>query len=229
LELRDYFGVLRRRWQVILLTTAIVGIIATALTLRGPRSYESTVRLAVSISTNRAAVGPDPYPHFADYYAWLSSEYLADDLSEIIKSDAFAADVATHLNEDVVRSQFREVVRPKKTHRLLEVTVQAGSPDSARRIASALVDVIRTQGPKYLAQMDQSGAKIVAIDTPTARAATTTGSQYLDIALRGSFGILFGLFLAFLVDYFDTRVRTARETERALGVPVLAEIPQEPR
>jgi capsular polysaccharide biosynthesis protein len=185
--------------------------------------------LAVSISTNRAPAGADPFAHFADYYAWLSSEYLADDLSEIIKSDAFAADVAAHLNEDVVRSQFREVVRPKKTHRLLEVTIQAGNPDSARRIAGALVEVIRTQGPKYLAQMDQSGAKIVAIDTPAAQPATTTGSVYLDIALRGSFGLLFGLFLAFLVDYLDPRVRTPQDAERARGVPVLAEMPQEPR
>jgi capsular polysaccharide biosynthesis protein len=77
--------------------------------------------------------------------------------------------------------------------------------------------------------MDQSSARIMAIDTPTARAATTTPSVLLDIALRVSFGLLFGLFLAFLVDFLDTRLRTAREVERALGVPVLAAIPREPR
>jgi capsular polysaccharide biosynthesis protein len=129
----------------------------------------------------------------------------------------------------VGRSQFREVVRARKTHRLLEVTVQAGSPESARRIAGAVADVVRDQGAKYLAQLEQGGAKIVAIDTPTARAATTTGSVVLDIALRASFGLLFGLFLAFPIDYLDTRFRSAREVERALGVPVLAEIPREPR
>jgi capsular polysaccharide biosynthesis protein len=228
LELRGYIDVLGRRWQIIALATAVVTIIAAALTVRGPRSYESSVRLAISISAVNAG-DPAPYSYFADYYAWLASEYLADDLSEIIKSDAFAADVATYLNEEVSRSQFREVVRPRKTHRLLEVTVQAGSPDAVRRIAGALVEVVRTQGPKYLAQMDQGGAKIVAIDTPTARAATTTGSQLFDIALRASFGLLFGLFLAYLIDFLDTRFRTAREVERVLGVPVLAEIPQEPR
>jgi capsular polysaccharide biosynthesis protein len=228
LELRGYFGVIKRRWQIVVITTAVVALIATALTMRGPRSYESSVRLGVSISTVHAGDSA-PYSYFADYYAWLASEYLADDLSEIIKSDAFAADVAAHLNEEVTRSQFREVVRPRKTHRLLEVTVQAGSPDAARRIAGALVEVIRTQGSKYLAQLDQGSARIVAIDTPTARAATTTGSQFLDIGLRVAFGLLFGFFLAFLVDFLDTRFRTAREVERVLGVPVLAEIPREPR
>lgn len=229
MELRDYLGVLRRRWYIVLLTTAIVGLIGAALTVRGPRSYESTVRLAISIATNKSADDNSPYRHFADYYAWLASEYLADDLSEIIKSDAFAADVAAYLNEDVGRSQFREVVRARKTHRLLEVTVQAGTPDSARRIASSVAEVVKSQGAKYLAQLEQGGAKIVAIDTPTARPATTTGSQILDIGLRAAFGLLFGIFLAFAADYLDPRFRTAREVERALGVPVLAEIPRESR
>lgn len=230
LELRGYFDVLRRRWQIIALTTAIIALIATGLTLRGPRSYEASVRLAVSIATNRVvADAPGPYAHFADYYAWLASEYLADDLSEIIKSDAFAADVAAFLNADVTRSHFRDVVRPRKTHRLLEVTVQAGTPDAAERIAGALVQVIQTQGPKYLAQMDQGGARIAAIDVPTARHATTTGSLALDIGLRAILGLVFGLFLAFLVEYLDTRIRSAQDAERVLGVPVLAEIPQEPR
>ncbi len=228
MELRGYLGVLQRRWQTILLTTAVVALVAAFLTVRGPRSYESTVRLAVSISANNAGDAA-PFAYFADYYAWLASEYLADDLSEVIKSDAFASDVAAHLNEEVSKSNFRDVVRPRKTHRILEVTVQAGNPESARRIAAAIADVIRAKGQDYLAQIRQGGAQIVSIDTPTSRAATTTGSQLLDIGLRVSFGLLFGLFLAFLIDYLDTRFRTAREVEQVLGVPVLAEIPRAPR
>jgi capsular polysaccharide biosynthesis protein len=228
LELRGYLGVLGRRWQIIALTTAIVAILAAVLSVRGPRSYESTVRLAISIGAESTG-DPPPWLYYRDYYAWLSSEYLADDLSEIIKSDAFAADVAAYLHDEVSRSTFRDVVRPRKTHRILEVTVQAGDPEAARRIAVAVADVIRVQGPKYLAQIAQSGGQIVAIDTPTAHAATTTGSQLFDIALRASFGLLFGLFAAFLVDYLDTRFRTVREAEQALGVPVLAAIPPEPR
>ncbi len=228
MELRGYGGVLQRRWQIIALTTVIVALVATGLTLRGPRSYESTVRLAVSVYANNTADAA-PYNYFRDYYAWLASEYLADDLTEVIKSDAFASDVSKHLNEEVSKGSFREVVRTRKTHRILEVTVQAGNPESARRIAAAVEEVLRATGPKYLAQLRQDGAQIVSIDTPTARAATTTPSQLMDIGLRVAFGLLFGLFVAFLVDYVDTRFRTAREVEHVLGVPVLAEIPRYPR
>ncbi len=228
MELRGYLGVLQRRWQIIAVTTAIVAIVAAFLTVRGPRSYESTVRLAVSVSADNTG-DTAPFTYFRDYYAWLASEYLADDLSEVIKSDAFATDVSAHLNEQVSKSNFREVVRPRKTHRILEVTVQAGNPETARRIAAAVADVVQAKGPTYLAQIRQGGAQIVSIDTPSSRAATTTGSQYLDIALRVAFGLLFGLFLAFLIDYLDTRFRTAREVEQVLGVPVLAEIPRYPR
>jgi capsular polysaccharide biosynthesis protein len=225
LELRGYVGVLQRRWPIIVLTTTLVALVALALTLRGPRSYESSVRLAVSVFADNSADAA-PYGYFRDYYAWLASEYLADDLSEVIRSDAFATDVATYLNEEVSKATFKDVVRPRKTHRVLEVTVQAGNVDSAQRIAAAVADVLRAKGPSYLAELRQGGAQIVSIDTPIGRAATTTPSQLMDIGLRVAFGLLFGLFVAFLVDYLDTRFRTVREVESVLGVPVLAEIPR---
>src|SRR5581483_12371532 len=86
-----------------------------------------------------------PYVYFRDYYYWLAAEYLADDLSEVLRSDRFISDVGKYLDEDVRRVFVRDVIRTRKTHRILEVTVQAPQPEQAERIAAGINRVISEQ------------------------------------------------------------------------------------
>jgi polysaccharide biosynthesis transport protein len=48
----------------------------------------------------------------------------------------------------------------------------------------------------------------------------------LNLALGAFFGLLFGIALAFMLEYLDTSVKSIDDVERFLGVPVLAVIPQ---
>ena len=224
MELRDYLSVVQRRWPIVATVTVLALLVGAFFTLRGPRAYESTVRLAVSAGADTRTDTP-PYVYYRDYYAWLASEYLADDLSEIIKSDAFAADVRQALNDTTDSGSIREVIRTKKTHRILEVTVQAGTPEQVSRLGSAIDQVIRTQGGKYLAQLTSGSSHIARIDDPSVRPATTTSTQILDIALRGMVGLFAGLLLAAAAEYLDSRLRSAQDVRRSLGLRVLGEIP----
>jgi len=223
-ELRDYVAIIQRRWPLIAALTVLALAVGAFFTFRGPRAFEANIRIAVSAGAD-ARADAAPYVYYRDYYAWLSSEYLADDLSEIVKSDAFAADLGAHLNEDLSGASIRQVLRTRKTHRIIEITVQAPTADQAQRLAGAMGDVIRTQGQKYLAQLANPAGQIALIDQPSVRPATTTGSVAADLGLRGAVGLMVGLLVAFLVDYLDSRLRTRSEVERVLGLPVLGEIP----
>jgi capsular polysaccharide biosynthesis protein len=228
MELREYLAILRRRWVVVVGVTALIALVAAAFTFRGPRSYEATLRLAVSIGGNPAGDSP-PYGYFREYYQWLAAEYLADDLSEIVRSDAFISDVRARLDSDLQGAFVREVVRARKTHRIIEVTVQARAAEQAEQMAVAVGEVMRTETHKYLAQLAAPEGRVAVIDEARARPAVTTGSQLADVGLRTALGALVAVFLAFAVDYVDTRFRTAREVERVLGLPILGEIPVENR
>jgi succinoglycan biosynthesis transport protein ExoP len=223
-ELRDYVAAVQRRWPIVAIVTLLAILVGAFFTLRGPRAYESTIRLAVSAGADARGDTP-PYVYYRDYYAWLSSEYLADDLSEIIKSDAFATDVKQALNQNVESGAIRQVIRTKKTHRILEVTVQASTEEQTARLATAIDQVIQTQGKKYLAQLASPNNQIARIDEPAVHPATTTSSVALDIGLRGLVGLLAGLLLAAAAEYLDSRLTSAREVERSLGLRVLGEIP----
>ena len=226
MELREYLAILRRRWAIVVGVTALIAVVAAGFTLRGPRSYEATLRLAVSVGGNPVADSP-PYGYFREYYQWLAAEYLADDLGEIVRSDAFIADVRALLDAELQGAFVREVVRARKTHRIIEVTVQAREAADAEGMAVAVGEVMRTQTHKYLAQLSTPEGRIAMIDEPRARPSVTTGSQIADIGLRTVLGLLVAVFLAFLFDYVDTRFRTSREIEQVLGLPILGEIPSE--
>lgn len=225
MEIRDLLSAIQRRWRIVAFVTLLALVVGGFFTLRGPLAWESTIRLAVSTGADTRADAP-PYVYYRDYYAWLASEYLADDITEVIKSDAFLSDVAAHLNEPLTGSSIRHALRAKKTHRIVDVTVQAPTADQARRIAGAIAEVIRTQGSKYLRQLATANSQIAVIDGPDTLPATTTPSQALDIGLRGALGLLAGLFLAWIVDYIDSTLRTSADVQRALGLPILGEIPE---
>src|SRR4051794_23583273 len=85
MELRAYGAVLKRHARLIGLITLATLIVSVGLALRGPAVYTASMRLAVSVV-------PDPrtgdFFKYDSYYSVLTSEYLADDLSELLRSEA---------------------------------------------------------------------------------------------------------------------------------------------
>jgi non-specific protein-tyrosine kinase len=232
MDLHDAVAILLRRWPIIAAVTILALVFATAFSLRGPRAYEASMRLAVSVTDEGSATSESdapPYSYYRDYYLWLSSEYLADDLAQLLKSQSFGTDVGQQLGEDARTLDLSSLTTTKKTHRMLDVAVQAPSPTRALQLASAIAELVRTQSPRYLSALASSGGRVAVIDQPSVHAATTVGSQVADVGLRGLLGLLAGLFLAFVVDYVDSTIRDAGDVRRALGLPVLGEIPAGPR
>lgn len=222
MELREYGAVVGRRWILVAGLTAAVFLIALALALRGPVAYKAEYTLAVSIIPEPRM---GPYFTYSNYYEWLTSEYLADDLSKLIESDAFAADVSEVLGSEVDPEAISDVTRARKTHRMLEVAITDSSAQRALDIASAHEQVINTRLGNYLAQLKADNGQVKIINRPTVRRATTALGLIADVGLKTLAGFLAGVGLAFLVEYFDSTVRARREIEQLFGVPVVAEIP----
>jgi polysaccharide biosynthesis transport protein len=71
----------------------------------------------------------------------------------------------------------------------------------------------------------KSPATIYAKAEPESRPAKPNVA--INLALGGILGIMFGLGLAFVLEYMDTTVKSLDDVERFLGVPVLAVIPKD--
>jgi capsular polysaccharide biosynthesis protein len=222
MELRAYGAVLKRHaWLIGLITLATL-IISVGMAIRGPTAYTASMRLAISVV-------PDPrvgdFFKFDSYYSVLTSEYLADDLSELLRSEAFAADVSAELGNTVEPDAIVNLTRTKKTHRLLDVQIASGDPETALAIAEAYERVLNTRLSEYLAFLQANNGFVRIVNRPRVARTNTLPLTVAEIGLRTMAGFLGAVGLAFLLEYVDDRLRDRRQVESFLGTTVLAEIP----
>lgn len=222
MELRAYGAVLKRHaWLIGLITLATL-ILSVGMALRGPSAYTASMRLAISVV-------PDPrvgdFFKFDSYYSVLTSEYLADDLSELLRSEAFAADVSAEMGNTVEPEAIVNLTRTKKTHRLLDVQIASSDPQSAMAIAQAYERVLNTKLDQYLAFLQANNGFVKIVNRPRVTRTNTLPLTAAEVGLRTMAGLLGAVGLAFLLEYVDDRLRDRRQVESFLGTTVLAEIP----
>jgi capsular polysaccharide biosynthesis protein len=232
MELKAYWRIVLRRWWIVVLLPLLVGMGSLALRKPPEPVYQASMRLTVGIA---------PEPRTGDYYTydqlytWQTAEYLADDFSEIVKSQAFADDVNALLAEDDIAMGVGAIqgftpssAATRKQHRILTVTVTGSSPESALAIAGAAARVLEEQQQKYFAQLQTDRAQVHLIDPPALVPSSVSLRERLDIPLRVLLALAAGVGLAFLLDNLDGSIRSASELE-AMGISVLAELPPKRR
>lgn len=222
MELRAYGAVLKRHARLIAVITLAALVVSIVMALRGPSAYTASMRLAISVV-------PDPrvgdFFKFDSYYSVLTSEYLADDLSELLRSEAFAADVSAEMGNTVEPEAIVNLTRTKKTHRLLDVQIVSGNPQQAMAIAEAYERVLNTKLSEYLAFLQANNGFVRIVNRPKVARTNTLPLTAAEVGLRTMAALIGAVGLAFLLEYVDDRLRDRRQVESFLGTKVLAEIP----
>lgn len=229
MELREYWEIIRRRWWVPAALALAALLASSFVALRGAAAYRTDLRLVVStlptVERSRELYY-DPV-----YYANLSAEYLADDLSVLIPSEAFANDVSRELGFRIGPSTIASVTRAKKTHRLIDVSISTATPAEGREIGEAIASILGdpARAGTYLRAMDAYRAQVSVVSRPVTHPAVTPLGLASEIGLRTLVGLIVGLGLALLLDYLDQSIRGRGDVERELGLPLLGVIPRAKR
>jgi capsular polysaccharide biosynthesis protein len=231
MELREYWGIIRRRWWLPAAITVVALLASTVVGIRGASAFKTEMRLAVSTIPT-----PDPNAErYFDpaYYANLDSEYLADDMSEFMTSRAFADEVRRELATsstpmDIDIATIMTATRTKKTHRFIDITLTTSTFEEGAAIAGSISRILSDPNhvAQYLAALTAYHTQMEIVTPPVTHRANTLFGLISEIGLRTVIGLLVGITLAFLVDYVDPSVRTREDAERLLELPVLAEIPR---
>ena len=222
MELRQYWRIVYRRLWIVILLPIVVVAASFLVRPQAATGAIANLRLAVGIVPE---TGDGKFYTYDRYYSWLTAEYLADDLSEVVRSRAFADEVSKRLGGSVPTGAIQGATSPQKLHRILTVTVSASSPEQAMAIAGAIADTLQESGGMFLAQLSAQNAAISVIDPPALVPVAPSLRQRLDLPLRVLLAFAAGLGLVFLLDYLDESVRGAEDVE-ALGLSVLAEVPK---
>ncbi len=227
MELKKYGAIVWKRLWIPLLLVIVVGLVSLFTQQTPPPGYSTSMRFTVGVKPQELA---DRYT-YDSYYAWLSSEYLADDMTAIVGSRAFAEDVNRRLAEMGTSVQLPPgaiggVTVAEKQHRILRLNLSWPNAAELADIAQAVVAVMEQDSAQYLTQLGTPGALINVIDPPAPPAQNPVSlTQKLDLPVRLLLALAAGIALIFLLDYLDNSVRDKADLER-LGVLVLAEIPR---
>jgi protein tyrosine kinase modulator len=218
MELRQYWRIVWRRWWLVAMLLAVV--LAVSLVTYRPSDpvYQATMRFAIGIQGSEPVVAASGEGR-SD--AWLASEYLADDLSEVLKGGEFAARISERVGFPVPAG----IISASREHRIMSVSITWGDRDQLQTMAEAVGAAVSDGGAGYFPQLDGIQAQAVLIDGPGIGQVGRSLKDQLDIPIRLFVALIAGVALAFLWDYLDSSIRDRSEVE-ALGVPVLGEIPR---
>ena len=226
MELREYWHITWSRRLVIGTLLLVTFVASMGLTYGRPATYETELRILVKPILPDV---PDTGYYSREYYRTLFAEYVQDDLSEVIKSRQFAEDIneliKTRYGAALEIEEIIAAFETRKEHRVVRITVTTPSSRHTKWIGEAAAEVLQTVGWQYVSPEDRPQVEVQVIDPPQEPAAPTLLFRSLTVVLHLSVALAVGVALAFLLDTFDDRVRTADEVERDLGWAVLAAIP----
>ena len=227
MELRAYWRSMRRWWWL----PALLALLVAALTLMmqrpwqpHPTVFSATMRFNVGVQPERIA---GVYT-FDRYYTMLTSEYLVDDMGEVVRSQAFAQAVNQRLiaeGFDIPAGAIGSSTQPGKLHRILTVSVNWGDEAQLRAIANAIVATLTERSADFFSQFSAQEADIRLIDPPVLGRVGRPVREQLDLPLRVLLALAAGIMLGFLLEYLDNSVRSRADLE-GMGLTVLAEIPR---
>lgn len=228
MELRAYWEILRRRWWLPVLLAVLVAAIS-AVQLRPwearPLSYHASMRLLVGVlpAADATVTAYDPR-----YYAWLTSEYLVDDFTEVVRSGLFAQGVSARLADQAIELPAGVIQGSAATgqqHRIITLSFSWGNEAQLAAITNAAAAEITENAATYFHALGTEGAGVTVLDGPTIGVVGATLRDQLEWPMRVGLGLLVGLGLIFLLEYLDSSVRTRQEVEM-LGLRVIGEIPK---
>ncbi|MDX1524091.1 MAG: hypothetical protein R3264_20850, partial [Anaerolineae bacterium] len=196
MELKQYGHIIwKRAWIPALLLLVVAGVSWLTYDVPPP-TYTTSMRFTVGVEPQEV----EGQYSYDSYYAWLSSEYLIDNLTLLVSSQNFAADVNRHLMDMGSPVTIPPgIIAADKQHRVLRLTVNWGDVAQLADIARAIMLAVETDSAKYFPQSDTAAILIEMIDQPSPPAPVSPSlTRRLDIPVRLLLALGAGLALTFL-------------------------------
>ncbi len=210
---------------MLVIPTIIVSIVGFIFYEVPSERYVTTVRLSAALTPdNRMSTSSTQFD--TTYYSWLSSEYLVSGLSDWAMTGAFASAVSEKLEGDkvyITASMVQNSINSDYVRSEVVLYVNSSDADHTSKIANAAIRVMQEQNETVFPQLGGRNATVVALDEPLVTLASPRLTQYLELLIRVSTGIVLGLLLIFCAHYFDPYIRNRSDVE-ILGIKVIVEI-----
>lgn len=218
IDLREYFAIIKKRSWIIALITTISIIVSSVISFFILKPvYQANATLIVNTEKNEETqvITGDQFN---------VTQKLAVTYGEIITSRSVINPVIKNLSlEETYDELVKKItVSPVKDTQIINISVQDINPKKARDIANEIPEVF-TKEAKRITKANS----VEVIDKAITPIEPVKPNKKMNVAIAAVLGIMIGLFVVFLIEYLDNKIRTPQDIEKQLGLPLLGVIPNE--
>ena len=218
IDLREYFAIIKKRFWIIALITVVAMVVSGVISffMLSP-VYEAKSTLIVNTEKNE-----ETQMITGDQFS--VSQKLAVTYGEIIKSRKVLESVISNLKLD---SEYEDLVEkitvsPVKDTQIISISVQDTNPKKARDIANEIPKVFEKEVKRITKAND-----IQVIDKAILPENPIKPNKIMNVAIAAVLGMMIGLFVVFVLEYLDNKIKTPQDVEKHLDLPILGVIPNE--
>jgi len=216
IDLREYLGILRRRWWMIALITlmALLLTVIYSFFIVTP-IYESAT--TVMVSSPVSATGGT-----VDMNELNLNRRLAETYGEIVRSRRVANQVITEMNLDMLPGELNNKVQVSQVRdtEFIRISVTDPNPTMATAIANNIAEAFKDNVVEIM-NVDN----VSTLDEAVTPNNPVSPNKTLNIAIGMVLGLMLGVFIVFIREYFDNTIKTKDDVARYLELPVLGSIP----
>lgn len=213
ISLQDLFKTLKKRLALILtcmiLAITVAGVVSFMLMTP---IYQSSTQILV----NQTQQEQDQFTkQEIDTNLQLINTY-----NVIIKSPAILDIVIERLTLDMSPGQLTQKisVNSEQNSQVVNVTVQDPEPFLAADIANTTAEVFEEEIPKL---MNVDNVNILSPAVVSEDPQPVKPDPMLNMAIGAMIGLMIGVGIAFLLEYLDTSIKSERDVEEILDLPIL--------
>ena len=218
IDLREYFAIIKKRFWIIALITVVAMVVSGVISffiLSPVYEAKSTLIVNTEKSQETQMITGDQF---------TVTQKLAVTYGEIIKSRTVLEDVISNLKLD---SEYEDLVEkitvsPVQDTQIISISVQDTNPKKARDIANEIPKVFEKEVKRITKAND-----IQVIDKAILPQGAIKPNKMMNVAIAAVLGMMIGLFIVFLLEYLDNKIKTPQDIEKHLGLSVIGVIPNE--
>ena len=219
ISLKQIFEILRKRAWIIVAITLTAIFIATIINFFLIKPvYESNTTIMVGKPRNRIVDENNPIT----YQEIQTNRLLVSTYREIAKSRTVLEEVIKDLNLDISIGQLREKVDVSlvKDTEIIQIKVQDHDPETAANLANTIASAFSKQVIKIM-----NVENVQVLDEAIPQLSPVKPKKTMNIAISLVLGAMLGIFVAFILEFLDTSIKTPEDVEKYLGLPVIGTIP----
>lgn len=217
IDLREYVAIIKKKAWIIAAITAVTTFVSAFLSffVLSP-VYEAKTTLIVNTDQkNDDTITGDEFN---------VTQRLAVTYGEIIKSRTVLEPVIEKLGLDISYEDLSKMVTvsPVKDTQIINISVQDTNPLKAKDIANSIPEVF-TKEVKRITKANS----VEVIDKAVEPLSPIKPNKLMNVLIAFVLGIMIGLFVVFLIEYMDNKMKTPQDVEKHLDLPILGVIPKE--